>query len=117
MKSKKTRAEKYDTKLAINGTFADVIKVSVIPMPKPEPEPKTDIKKKASKKKQMRNIGTGSVIIESSIPGIFYNTFVGVCVLKDSPEIPFLISYKTLDNVLSSVTLIGRDEDKNLKRY
>ncbi|HTL09684.1 MAG TPA: hypothetical protein VL307_15535 [Chitinophagaceae bacterium] len=32
-KAKKERAEKYDTKLAINGTFADVIKASVIPMP------------------------------------------------------------------------------------
>ncbi|HTE09671.1 MAG TPA: hypothetical protein VK645_01855 [Chitinophagaceae bacterium] len=32
-KAKKPRAEKYNTKLAINGTFADVIKASVIPMP------------------------------------------------------------------------------------
>jgi len=33
MKTKKPREEKYDTKLAINGTFAVVIKASVIPMP------------------------------------------------------------------------------------
>ena len=33
VKAKKPRAEKYDTKLAINGTFANVIKASVIPMP------------------------------------------------------------------------------------
>lgn len=33
--SKKPSAEKYDTKLAVNGTFADVIKASVIPMATP----------------------------------------------------------------------------------
>lgn len=49
-KEKKNRAEKYDTKLAIDGTFEDVIKVSVIPLPKPEPVPVTP-KKKAPKKK------------------------------------------------------------------
>jgi len=32
-KPKKERAKNYDTKLAINGTFEDVIKVSVTPMP------------------------------------------------------------------------------------
>jgi hypothetical protein len=32
VKAKKKRADKYDTKLTINGTFEDVIKVSVIPM-------------------------------------------------------------------------------------
>ena len=31
--AKKSRAEKYDIKLAIKGTFEDVIKASVIPMP------------------------------------------------------------------------------------
>lgn len=44
-KAKKNRAEKYDTKLAINGTFADVIKASVIPMPKKEDKPKKENKK------------------------------------------------------------------------
>ncbi|HSZ85957.1 MAG TPA: hypothetical protein VK787_07990 [Puia sp.] len=29
----KERAKNYDTKLAVNGTFEDVIKVSVTPMP------------------------------------------------------------------------------------
>ena len=33
-KEKKLRAEKHDTKLAINGMFGAVIKASVIPMPK-----------------------------------------------------------------------------------
>ena len=33
-KEKKKREEKYDTKLAINGSFADVIKISVTPKPK-----------------------------------------------------------------------------------
>jgi hypothetical protein len=32
VKSKKKRADKYDEKLAIKGTFADVIKVSVVPI-------------------------------------------------------------------------------------
>jgi len=45
-KAKKKRAEKYDTKLAINGTFADVIKVSVVPMPKKEEAAKKQPKKK-----------------------------------------------------------------------
>jgi hypothetical protein len=44
-KAKKPRAEKYDTKLAINGTFGDVIKVSAQPMPKKE-KPKDKPKKK-----------------------------------------------------------------------
>ena len=30
---KKQGAKNYDTKLAINGTFEDVIKVSITPMP------------------------------------------------------------------------------------
>jgi len=45
-KAKKPRADKYDTKLAINGDFDAVIKASIIPMPKKE-EPA----KKAAKKK------------------------------------------------------------------
>jgi hypothetical protein len=44
---KKQRAEKYDEKLAINGTFEDLIKVSV----NYTPPPKTPAKKKAAKKK------------------------------------------------------------------
>jgi len=44
-KAKRPRADKYDTKLAVNGTFADVIKASVIPMPKQE-KPKDKPKKK-----------------------------------------------------------------------
>jgi hypothetical protein len=35
-KAKKMRAGKYDTRLAINGTFSDVIKVSFQPMLKKE---------------------------------------------------------------------------------
>lgn len=46
-KAKKARAPKYDPKVAIDGTFADVIKVSVNYTP-----PKKDTpKKKAPKKK------------------------------------------------------------------
>lgn len=45
-KAKKKRADKYDTKLAINGSFEDVIKVMVTPQ-KPEPKP---AKKKPSGK-------------------------------------------------------------------
>ena len=37
-KAKKKRAEKYDAKLAINGSFEDVIKVSVAGNPKPKPK-------------------------------------------------------------------------------
>jgi hypothetical protein len=44
-RAKKPRAEKSDTKLAINSTFADVIKASVIPMPK-QVQPKKDKPKK-----------------------------------------------------------------------
>jgi hypothetical protein len=40
------RAEKYDTKLAINGSFADVIKASTLPMPKKEEAAKDNPKKK-----------------------------------------------------------------------
>ena len=45
VKAKKPRADKYDTKLAIKGTFADVIKASVIPMPA-QVQPKNDKPKK-----------------------------------------------------------------------
>lgn len=48
-KAKKLRAEKYDEKLSIDGSFEDVIKVSVIPMPKPKP-PKEPTKKPPKKK-------------------------------------------------------------------
>lgn len=44
---KKNRSDKYDSKLAINGTFEDVIKVSVNYTP-----PKKDKPKKAAKKKK-----------------------------------------------------------------
>jgi len=40
-KAKKKRADKYDSKLVINGSFEDVIKVMVTPG---KPEPKTDEK-------------------------------------------------------------------------
>jgi hypothetical protein len=43
-KAKKKRAEKYEPKVAIKGTFADVIKVSV------SPEKKEEKPKKAAKK-------------------------------------------------------------------
>ena len=36
-KAKKKRADKYDEKLAINGSFEDVIKVSVKPATQPKP--------------------------------------------------------------------------------
>jgi hypothetical protein len=37
-KAKKKRASKYDTKLAINATFEEIIKVSATPYtPKPKP--------------------------------------------------------------------------------
>jgi hypothetical protein len=45
-KAKKKRAYKYDTKLAINGSFEDVIKVMVTPMPAPKKEIKPVKKKK-----------------------------------------------------------------------
>jgi hypothetical protein len=45
-KAKKARPAKYDSKLAIDGTFADVIKVSVNYTP-----PKQEKAKKAAKKK------------------------------------------------------------------
>jgi hypothetical protein len=44
-KAKKKRADKYDTKLAINGSFEDVIKVMVTPG-KPEPKKEDKSKKK-----------------------------------------------------------------------
>jgi hypothetical protein len=39
-KKPKKRADKYDTKLAINGTFEDVMKVSVKPLRELKEEPK-----------------------------------------------------------------------------
>ena len=44
-KAKKKRADKYDSKLAINGSFEDVIKVMVTPQ-KPEPKKVDKPKKK-----------------------------------------------------------------------
>ncbi len=49
-KAKKKRADKYDEKLAIKGTFEDVIGVSVKPLPAKEPDPKQDKKQKPTKK-------------------------------------------------------------------
>ena len=46
-KAKKARAAKYDEKLAINGTFEDLIKVSANYTP-----PKKEKAKKTSKKKK-----------------------------------------------------------------
>ena len=46
-KAKKARAAKYDEKLAINGTFEELIKVSVNYIP----PKKEKAKKKAAKKK------------------------------------------------------------------
>jgi hypothetical protein len=46
-KAKKARAAKYDEKLAINGTFEDLIKVSINYTP-----PKKEKAKKAPKKKK-----------------------------------------------------------------
>lgn len=37
-KAKKKRADKYDTKLAINGSSLDVIEVSVAENPAPKPK-------------------------------------------------------------------------------
>jgi hypothetical protein len=45
-KAKKKRADKYDTKLSIEGSFEDVIRVSVQPS-----KPKEPTKKKAPAKK------------------------------------------------------------------
>jgi len=46
-KAKKSRAEKYDTKLAINGTFAEAMKVFATPMPAgSKVQPKKDKPKK-----------------------------------------------------------------------
>lgn len=45
-KAKKKRADKYDNKLAINGSFDDVIKVSVAGNPAPKPKPVKPKKKK-----------------------------------------------------------------------
>ena len=38
-KAQKKRADKYDSKLAINGSFEDVIKVMVTGNPAPKPKP------------------------------------------------------------------------------
>lgn len=43
-KQKKKRAEKYDPKLAIKGSFEDVIKVSVTPTPSKKEKPKKEKK-------------------------------------------------------------------------
>lgn len=48
MASKK-RASKYEKKLSIDGSFEDVIKVSITPDDKPKEEPKKE-KKKGRKK-------------------------------------------------------------------
>jgi hypothetical protein len=45
-KAKKARAAKYDKKLAIDGTFEYVIRVSVQPGPKEVPKKKKTIEKK-----------------------------------------------------------------------
>jgi hypothetical protein len=46
-KAKKKRQDKYDNNLAINGSFDDVIKVSVTPSnPAPKPKPVKPPKKK-----------------------------------------------------------------------
>jgi hypothetical protein len=47
-KAAKKRASKYDEKLAIDGTFEDVIRVSIQPTPGKPQEPAK--KKKAAKK-------------------------------------------------------------------
>lgn len=44
-KAKKQRAEKYDKKLSINGSFEDVIKLSAQPLKKAD-RPKENLKKK-----------------------------------------------------------------------
>jgi len=41
-KEKKKRSDKYEEKLSIDGTFEDVIKVSVKPYTMPEPEKKEE---------------------------------------------------------------------------
>jgi hypothetical protein len=50
-KAKKARAAKYDEKLAINGTFDDLIKVSVNYTPPKKQPAKKAAKKQAAKKK------------------------------------------------------------------
>ena len=47
-KAKKKRADKYDSKLAIEGSFEDVIKVSVTPG-KPEVKKERPVAKKEKK--------------------------------------------------------------------
>lgn len=48
-KSKKKRSEQYDPKLAINGSFEDVIRVSVGKLPENQPEVKKEKPKKDKK--------------------------------------------------------------------
>jgi hypothetical protein len=51
-KATKKRAEKYEQKLSIEGSFEDVIKLSSQPLHDPKPAPKKKAaKKKAAKKK------------------------------------------------------------------
>ncbi len=45
-KAKKQRSKQYDPKLAIKGSFADVIKVSVTPTKKDQQEKPKEAKKK-----------------------------------------------------------------------
>jgi len=45
-KAKKKRSSKYENKLAIQGSFEDVIKLSAQPMDKPKEKPKKTAKKK-----------------------------------------------------------------------
>ena len=49
-KAKKKRAETYDPKLAIKGSFEDVIKVSVGKPPERQPVSKPEKKEKPTKK-------------------------------------------------------------------
>lgn len=49
-KTKKTRSDKYDPKLAIKGSFEDVIKVSVGKPPATPPAEKKEEKSKDKKK-------------------------------------------------------------------
>ena len=50
-KKKKTRSEKYDPKLKIDGSFEDVIGVSINYTPKEKETPKKATPKKTTKKK------------------------------------------------------------------
>jgi hypothetical protein len=46
VKAKEKRTKQYDTKLAIDGSLADLIKVSVSGNPAPKPKPIKPLKKK-----------------------------------------------------------------------